>query len=357
MSTDIVKIKFKRSKVAGKIPTDAQLDEGEIALNLVDRRIFTKNGNNIIELGFAKGGTVDGEITATRFIGPLTGNATTASKLANRRSIRMDGDATWSVNFDGSSNASGTLTLSPSGVTAGSYNAVTVDSKGRVTKGLTQTISLVTATSATGTSNVATNNSNTYLNIVNTGAGTSAAGSSTKVTGKNGITVSSDTNGVLTVSQTLTNNLTSTSTTQALTANQGKILNDTKANIVSPTFTGMPKAPTPSSDSNDTTLATTAFVKSTQPQISVLTGTITHGGTLPLPSGYSESQCRFMVSVNKDNPNKSAWDINENGWNFHYGFECWVDGRVVHVGAYLGHYGSRTNFVAGVANYIVIGVR
>ena len=155
----------------------------------------------------------------------------------------------------------------------------------------------------------------------------------------------------------LNDSLTSSATDRALTANQGKVLNDTKANIASPTFTGTPKAPTPSSNSNDTTLATTAFVKSTQPQVSVLTGTIDHGGTLPLPSGFSESQCHFMVSVNKDNPNKSAWDINEQGTHFHYGFECWAEGRKVHVGAYLGHYGSRTNFVAGVANYIVIGVK
>ena len=34
-----------------------------------------------------------------------------------------------------------------------------------------------------------------------------------------------------------------------------------KANIESPTFTGTPKAPTASSTSNDTTIATTAFVK------------------------------------------------------------------------------------------------
>ncbi|OAV00222.1 MULTISPECIES: phage tail protein [Moraxella] len=169
----------------------------------------------------------------------------------------------------------------------------------------------------------------------------------------------------------LNNSTDSTSTTQAATANALKsaydlaFAADNNANRrVSrngsetiygvKTFDASPKAPTPHFATNDTTVATTAFVKS---QISVLTGTINHGGTLPLPSGYSESQCRFMVSVNKDNPDKAAWDINENGWHFHYGFECWANGRVVHVGAYLGNYGSRTNFVAGVANYIVIGVR
>lgn len=196
----------------------------------------------------------------------------------------------------------------------------------------------------------------------------------------NGVTATSHTHAIDKASTTtqgivqLNSSVSSTSTTQAATPSAVKVAYDqaTAANhnangrvsksgneTISgvKTFSQSPKAPTPATSSNDTTLATTAFVKSVQPKVSVLTGTITHGGTLPLPSGYRESQCHFMVSVNKDNPNKSAWDINEQGTHFHYGFECWVDERVVHVGAYLGHYGSRTNFVAGVANYIVIGVR
>ncbi|OAV09533.1 hypothetical protein D6D69_01410 [Moraxella catarrhalis] len=160
--------------------------------------------------------------------GQLYGNATTATKLATPRTISATGDATWSVNFDGSNSVSGALTLTNTGVTAGSYNAVTVDAKGRMIRGLNQTISLVTATTASTTSNQATSNGNTYLNIVNRGAGISAAGSSTKITGTNGITVSSDASGALTISQDLANHLTSSSTTQALSAAQGKILNDTK---------------------------------------------------------------------------------------------------------------------------------
>jgi hypothetical protein len=31
--------------------------------------------------------------------------------------------------------------------------------------------------------------------------------------------------------------------------------------------------------------------------VSVLTGTISHGGTIPLPSGYSEGQCHWTVST------------------------------------------------------------
>lgn len=63
------------------------------------------------------------------------GTADEAVKLVTARSISTTGDATWTVNFDGSANVSGALTLANSGVAAGEYPVVTVDAKGRVTGG------------------------------------------------------------------------------------------------------------------------------------------------------------------------------------------------------------------------------
>lgn len=60
----------------------------------------------------------------------ITGSAAT---LTTTRSIALSGDATWSVNFDGSANATAALTLATTGVAAGTYNSVTVDTTGRVT--------------------------------------------------------------------------------------------------------------------------------------------------------------------------------------------------------------------------------
>lgn len=46
------KIVLKRTNVPGKVPVPTDLVEGELALNLVDSRLFSKNGaNQIIELG------------------------------------------------------------------------------------------------------------------------------------------------------------------------------------------------------------------------------------------------------------------------------------------------------------------
>ena len=56
MSTKVI---IKKSAVAGKIPTASQLDYGELAINVIDKKLYTKdNIGNIIELG--GGGTSTG---------------------------------------------------------------------------------------------------------------------------------------------------------------------------------------------------------------------------------------------------------------------------------------------------------
>lgn len=77
--------------------------------------------------------------TAQGGTGNATGLAATATALANSRSISATGDATWTVNFDGTANATAALTLAASGVSAGTYGSVTVNAKGLVTAASTIT--------------------------------------------------------------------------------------------------------------------------------------------------------------------------------------------------------------------------
>jgi hypothetical protein len=56
-----------------------------------------------------------------------------ANRLKTTRSIAMTGDGSWVVTFDGSGNVTAAMTLANTGVAAGTYPVVTIDSKGRVT--------------------------------------------------------------------------------------------------------------------------------------------------------------------------------------------------------------------------------
>ena len=129
------------------------------------------------------GGYVKGQLVVD---GGISGNASSATKLETARTISASGDATWSVSFDGSANATAALTLASTGVAAGTYGnnitvpGITVDVKGRVTGVTSNTIRSAT-------------------------------------TAQTGVVQLQDT-------------LTSTSTTLALTAAQGKVLND-KVNL------------------------------------------------------------------------------------------------------------------------------
>lgn len=59
-------IQFKRSKTAGARPAASVLAEGELAINLKDRTIFTKDDTgNIIDLSISTGGNISGNITQT----------------------------------------------------------------------------------------------------------------------------------------------------------------------------------------------------------------------------------------------------------------------------------------------------
>lgn len=80
--------------------------------------------------------------------GSVDGNAGTATKLATARSISMTGDGTWTVNFDGSGNATAAMTLANSGVTAGTYTKITVNAKGLATSGAQASLSDLSAPTA-----------------------------------------------------------------------------------------------------------------------------------------------------------------------------------------------------------------
>lgn len=106
--------------------------------------------------------------------------------------------------------------------------------------------------------------------------------------------------------------------------------------------------------------------------ISVTYGNIRDGQTLPIPSGFSEDECTWLLSIEQSNVNKMYYDIDEGGAKNMINNECWREGRRVHVGTrlkgldgiapsieqpYTKFGWNQEYWVPGSANYICIAVK
>jgi hypothetical protein len=97
-------ILIKRSTTAGSVPTTADLSQGELAVNVADKKLYTNNGTAIIEIGTvastldvegALGVDGDLDVNTNKFtVASATGNTTVAGTLA------VQGDADFNGNFD-----------------------------------------------------------------------------------------------------------------------------------------------------------------------------------------------------------------------------------------------------------------
>ena len=88
---------------------------------------------------------------------------------------------------------------------------------------------------------------------------------------------------------------------------------------------------------------------------SVLSGVLAHGATIPLPSGYAEEQCKWIVSLQiaETNPHSA----NNQGLDIWYQ-ECFTSGRVVTARVrMINTTASQPNWKGVSANYIIIGVK
>ena len=106
------------------------------------------------------------------------GTSAAALKLKTARTIAATGEATGQTTFDGSTNVAIELTLSNTGVVAGTYSQVTVDAKGRVT-----------AASNTGGTIIGATIRDSTIQNTPIGQTTAAAGAFTKLTASQDLTV------------------------------------------------------------------------------------------------------------------------------------------------------------------------
>lgn len=210
-----------------------KLEAGEPAFVLDTGKLYVGNGTDMV------------------LINPDQTNVETATKLKTSRTISLSGDASGSTQFDGSANATITVVLANSGVTAGTYTKLTVDAKGRVTS--------ATQMTAADIPNL------TLAKI--TDAGTAASKNTGKAAGNVPIL---DSNGKLDagIMPAITGVVTSVAgktgvvTLTAADVGLGNVTNESKKTMfTNAALTGSPTAPTQATADNSTKIATTAFVK------------------------------------------------------------------------------------------------
>ena len=273
---------LKRSAVQGKTPLLTDLQLGQLAINTYDGRLYTRKDNgtaSIIDLGY----------------------------------VSVTGDAT------GSGSGSISLTLANTGVTAGTYKSVTVDSKGRVTAGtnpttlsgygITDAINISSMASANGvatldsfgkllTSQIPASlvgavvyqgvwNASTNSPTLVSGTGTKGNYYMVSVAGSTSIDGISQWNvgDMIIFNGTTWNKIDGVASevlsvfgrTGAVVMNSTDVstaLGYTPANINSPSFTGSPTSTTPTAGDSSTKIATTAFVSN-----AISTGSVTSFNT------------------------------------------------------------------------------
>lgn len=115
------RFRLKRSSVGGVIPTTLDIDTAELAVNLVDRKVFTSNGSTVFEVG---SNLVNLSVTGNAVINAIVANGSTGSNgqvlLSNGTGIYWGVD---SINTAAQFTFSNTITFS-NVVTFSTANAI-----------------------------------------------------------------------------------------------------------------------------------------------------------------------------------------------------------------------------------------
>jgi len=183
------KIQLKRTSVTGRLPSNTDIDVGELAINLADNRLFTKDGANAVidvhgqslnttsTVQFAN--VTANNVNANNLVATtVTGNLDW-SYIQSKPDLKIDitGDATGNNTFTDLANGSINVALSNTAVAPGSYGnssaipVITVDSKGRITAATTNTVAGVTGlsyTSANNTLTITAGDGSTYKATIDT---------------------------------------------------------------------------------------------------------------------------------------------------------------------------------------------
>jgi len=113
-----VAIKIKRFTTASDVPNTSELVDGEIAVNVADKKIYVRDGSSIVEVAnLSSGGSVDLSAVAQNIIPDANGTRNLGSATKRFAELFLAGET---INLGGatiSSDGTGTVSVSATGVT------------------------------------------------------------------------------------------------------------------------------------------------------------------------------------------------------------------------------------------------
>ena len=134
-------IKLKRSTTASAVPTTSDLADGEVAVNITDKKVFMRSGSDIITIAnFSEGSSVDLSAIDQDILPDTTEAYDLGSTSKRFRSLYLAGNTIDLAGATISSDGTGTISISASGAT------LPLNSNVEVVSGVTKNIALAGTT-------------------------------------------------------------------------------------------------------------------------------------------------------------------------------------------------------------------
>ena len=130
-------IKLKRSTTASAVPTTSDLEDGEVAVNVTDKKVYMRSGGSIVTVAnFNEGSSVDLSSVSEDILPDTTNTRNLGSTDKRWAELYLSGST---INLGGStisSDGTGTISISATGAT------LPLNSNVQVTSGVTKTLAL-----------------------------------------------------------------------------------------------------------------------------------------------------------------------------------------------------------------------
>ena len=132
-------IKLKRTTTASTVPTTSDLEDGEIAVNITDKKVFVRNGGSIVTIANFNESAVDLTSIGSNLLPTTTTTYDLGSSSKRWRDLYLSGNTIDLAGATISSDGTGTISISASGAT------LPLNSNVQIAGAVTKTIALAGA--------------------------------------------------------------------------------------------------------------------------------------------------------------------------------------------------------------------